>query len=79
MKIKKIIRNNLFMFGLIRKASPGRLRFCLLVVLLDSISSFLFDVYMIRYVINSIQTAGNSAISSFFYCRSRLITFVPAL
>ncbi len=56
MKIKKIIRNNLFMFGLIRKASPGRLRFCLLVVLLDSISSFLFDVYMIRYVINSIQT-----------------------
>lgn len=56
MKNKRMIQNNLYLLKLIKSGSPGRIIFNLFVVLIKSISTFLFDAYMIRYIINGIQT-----------------------
>ena len=57
-KINKIdtVKNNLFLLKQVHKASPGRIFFSLSVIILKLISNFLFDVYLLRFVINGIQT-----------------------
>lgn len=49
------IKNNLYLLKLINSTDPRRIPFYLLVIIFKSISNFLFDVFMLRYVINSIQ------------------------
>lgn len=50
-----VLKNNLYILKQIHIASPARIAFNLLVIILKSISAILFDVYMLRYVINGIQ------------------------
>ncbi len=49
------LKNNLFILKQIHTASPGRITLNLFVIILKSISNVLFDVYMLRYVMNGIQ------------------------
>ena len=49
------LKNNLYILKQIHTASPGRIALNLVVIVLKSISNVLFDVYMLRYVINGIQ------------------------
>ena len=56
MKLGKIVSNNGFLLRQIAAASPGRIPFQLAVVIIKSVSNFMFDVYMIRFVVNGIQT-----------------------
>lgn len=51
-----VFSNNLFILKLINKASPGRLPFYLISIILEAATNFLFNVYLLRLVINSIQT-----------------------
>ncbi len=64
------IKNNLYLLREVRTASPGRIPLFLLVIVTKSISNFLFDVYMLRYVLNGIQTGA--AFSS-------IVTFILAV
>lgn len=50
-----VLKNNLYILKQIHTASPGRIALNLVVIILKSISNVLFDVYMLRYVINAIQ------------------------
>ena len=50
-----VLKNNLYILKQIHDASPGMIAFGLIVIILESISNLLFDVYMLRYVINGIQ------------------------
>lgn len=50
-----VLKNNLYILKQIHTASPGRIALNLVVIVLKSISNVLFDVYMLRYVINGIQ------------------------
>ena len=52
------LKNNLYLLKEVHAASPGRIPLNLLVVILKSISNFLFDVFMLRFVINGIQTGA---------------------
>ena len=51
-----VLKNNIYILKQIHTASPGRIALDLVVILLKSISNVLFDAYMLRYVINGIQT-----------------------
>lgn len=51
-----IFKNNMFILKLIHKASPGRLPFYFISIIFGVATNFLFDVYLLRLVINSIQT-----------------------
>lgn len=51
-----IFKSNLFLMKEVWAASPGRIPLVILVIVLKSISNFLFDVYLIRFIINGIQT-----------------------
>lgn len=51
-----VFSNNLFILKLINKASPGRLLFYFISIILETATNFLFNVYLLRLVINSIQT-----------------------
>lgn len=51
------VRNNLYILRLIAKASPARLPFYFLSIVLSVASNFLFNVYLLRLVINSINSA----------------------
>lgn len=51
-----IFKSNLFLLKEVWAASPGRIPLVILVIILKSISNFLFDVYLIRFIINGIQT-----------------------
>lgn len=67
------IKKNLYILGIIHKASPNRLIFAVLRTILSSVSSFLFDVFMLRYILNSVQ-AGISFIQIM-----RFVLFLAAL
>ncbi len=49
-------KNNLFLLKEIQKASPRRIVLGITVIFLKSVSYFMFDVYMLRYILNSLQT-----------------------
>lgn len=49
------LNNNLYILKQIHKASPWRIAVYLVAIISKSISNVLFDVYMLRYVINGIQ------------------------
>ena len=51
-----IFKSNLFLLKEVWAASPGRIPLVILVIILKSISNFLFDVYLIRFIINGVQT-----------------------
>lgn len=51
-----VLKNNIYILKQIHTASPGRIALDLVVILLKSISTVLFNTYMLRYVINGIQT-----------------------
>lgn len=53
-----VLKNNLYLMREIHAASPGRIPLFLLLVVLKSVSNFLFDVYMLKTVINGIQTGA---------------------
>ena len=73
-------KNNIYILKQIHAASPGRIVFNLIVILLRSISNILFDVYMLRYVINGIQKGmAFSAIVSFILCIAAYHLFVCLL
>lgn len=57
-KKSHIFKNNLYLLREIHAASPGRIPLFLLLVALKSVSNFLFDVYMLKVVINGIQTGA---------------------
>ena len=50
------IKSNWFLLKEVWSASPGRIFFYLLVIVLKSISNFLFDVFLLQFIINGIQT-----------------------
>ena len=52
-KKESVLQNNIYILKLISKASPGRIPFYLLVVVLEVATSFLFNVFIVRLVINS--------------------------
>lgn len=49
------LKNNLFLLSMVHEASKGRIIISILVIIAQYTSNFLFDVYMLRYVINGIQ------------------------
>ena len=51
-----VLKNNLYILKLIHKASPGRLPLGFLSVILSVATNFLFNVFLLRLVINGIQT-----------------------
>jgi len=50
-----IFKNNLYILKIIHRASPGRITFSILSVILATATNFLFNVFLLRLVINSIQ------------------------
>jgi len=50
------MKSNLYFLRLIHRASPGRIPMAMTVVFFKSVSNFLFDVYLIRYIVNGLQT-----------------------
>lgn len=53
---KQIIGNNLYLLKKIHKATPGLIAFALILNLLGSVSDVLFNVYVLKFVINGLQT-----------------------
>lgn len=58
-KKSRVLRNNLYLLRQIHAASPGRIPLYLLLIIAKSTSNFLFDVYMLKVVINSLQTGAD--------------------
>ena len=61
-KLKKeeaVLQNNAYILKLIHKASPGKIPFYLLVVVLKVATNFLFNVFLIRLVVNNMQSGGD--------------------
>lgn len=61
-----VFQNNMYILKLIHGASPGRLPFYLVSIILDVATNILFNVYLLRLVINSIQT-GRSFSEILYY------------
>lgn len=53
--LKRTLKNNVYMLGLIIKACPGVPILALFSTLIGSLNSFLFNTYLYQYVINSLQ------------------------
>ena len=49
-----VIKNNLYVLKIIHKASPGRIVMGLVQMLLGTVTNFLFNVYLLRLIVNSI-------------------------
>ena len=58
-KKEAVLQNNIYILKLISKASPGRIPFYLLVVVLEVATNFLFNVFVVRLVINNMQSGGD--------------------
>jgi len=54
-KKEPVFQNNLYILKMIHRASPGRITFSILSVILATATNFLFNVFLLRLVINSIQ------------------------
>ena len=63
---KGVLKSNLFLLKEVWAASPTRIPLVILVIILKCISNFLFEVYLIRFIINGIQT-GVSFKSMLFF------------
>jgi ATP-binding cassette subfamily B protein len=55
-KKEAVWQNNIYVLRLIHKASPGRIPFYFLSIFLGAATNFLFNAFLLRLVINSIQT-----------------------
>ncbi|MHC1694100.1 MAG: hypothetical protein AB9835_02240 [Eubacteriales bacterium] len=54
-----VLKNNIYILLLIHKASPGRIPLYFLTIFLEVATKFLFNVFLLRLVLNSMQTGGN--------------------
>ena len=54
-----VFRNNLYILSLVQKASPWRLFLELWTVILAVGTNFLFNVYLIRLVLNGVQQGSS--------------------
>ena len=55
LSMKRILENNLFMFRMIRSASPGLLGIGIVTDILDTCMTFVFSTLILQYVINGIS------------------------
>jgi len=55
-KKESVWENNLYILRLIHKASPGRIPLYFLSIALEVATNFLFNAFLLRLVLNSIQT-----------------------
>ena len=53
-KKESVIKNNLYVLKMIHRASPGRIAMGLVQMVLGTATNFLFNVYLLRLVVNSI-------------------------
>lgn len=53
-KKESVIKNNLYVLKMIHRASPGRIAMGLVQMILGTATNFLFNVYLLRLVVNSI-------------------------
>ena len=60
-KKENVWHNNIYVLKLIHKASPGRIPFYFLSVVLEVATNFLFNAFLLRLVINSVQTGKRFA------------------
>ena len=62
-------RNNLFLLRQIRLASPGRIPLQLLDVFLKTSTNLIFDIYLLRFIINGLQDGTSlGTIALFMFC-----------
>jgi hypothetical protein len=73
-KVKTILKNNLYFINLIRKASPFRIVFAIIVRLLQCITDFVVSVYLLRYIVNSISKG--MTFSNIFYVTMGFLCFL---
>ena len=57
--MKKIIKNNKYILKLIHNASPSRIITTLLVMLGNSLTNFLIDIYLLKHIITGIETGAD--------------------
>lgn len=55
-KRENVLKNNLYILKLMHKASPARIPLRFIAILLSVGANFLFDVFLLRLVINGVQT-----------------------
>lgn len=55
LSLKRIISNNIFMLGIMRKTAPGFLAVSVIVAALDAAGVFVSNTYLLRYALNSIN------------------------
>jgi ATP-binding cassette subfamily B protein len=60
-KKENVWQNNIYVLRLIHQASPGRIPFYFLSIFLQVATNFLFNAFLLRLVINSVQTGRDFA------------------
>ncbi len=58
-KKESVLKNNLYVLRLIHRASPGRIAMGLVQMVLGTMTNFLFNVYLLRLVVNSVSSGAS--------------------